>query len=103
MAKFRIPGYCIHTAKKQAYVRLGGEMIYLGTPGSPESRAKYDRLIAEWMASGRTYVKPAEREGISVNEVLLAYRCFAEPTLASMAETVRMRVIGWDYRPDEDK
>lgn len=77
-AKFRVPGYCIHTAKQQAYVRLNGEMIYLGTPGSPESRAKYDRLIAEWMAGGRTYVKPAEREGISVNEVLLAYRRFAE-------------------------
>jgi integrase len=78
MAKFRIPGYCIHTAKQQAYVRLNGEMLYLGTPGSPDSHAKYDRLIAEWMSSGRTFVKPAEREGISVNEVLLAYRRFAE-------------------------
>ncbi len=76
--KFRVPGYCVHTARNQAYVRLNGEIIYLGAPGSPESREKYDRLIAEWMASGRTYVKPAQRDGISVNEVLLAYRRFAE-------------------------
>ena len=77
-AKYRVPGYCIHTAKQQAYVRLNGEMIYLGQPGSPESKTKYDRLITEWIASGRTYIKPSEREGISIDEVLLAYRRFAE-------------------------
>lgn len=77
-AKLRVPGYCIHTAKCQAYVRLNGEMIYLGSPDSPESKAKYDRLIAEWMQAGRTYIKPAERTSVSVNEVLLAYRRHAE-------------------------
>src|SRR5438876_469709 len=69
-AKFRTPGYCIHRAKNLAYVRLNGEMIYLGEPGSPESHQKYDRLIAEWLSGGRSYVKPADRETISVNEVL---------------------------------
>jgi integrase len=53
-------------------------MIYLGQPDSPDSRAMYDRLISEWIASGRTYIKQADREGISVNEILLAYRRFAE-------------------------
>ena len=77
-AKFRVPGYCIHTARKQAYVRLNGEMIYLGPPHSPESKAEYDRLIAEWMQAGRTYVKPDDRPTVSVNEVLLAYRRHAE-------------------------
>ena len=70
----RVPSYCIHTARDQAYVRLNGEMVYLGPPHSPASREKYDRLIAEWMQAGRVYVPPAERQGISVNEVLLAYR-----------------------------
>src|SRR6266480_3779814 len=77
-AKFHTPGYCIHRAKNLAYVRLNGEMIYLGEPGSPESHQKYDRLIAEWLSGGRSYVKPADRETISVNEVLLAYRRYAE-------------------------
>jgi integrase len=73
----RVPSYCIHTARNQAYVRLNGEMVYLGAPHSPESREKYDRLIAEWMQAGRVYVKPADKQGISVNEILLAYRRYA--------------------------
>lgn len=80
---FRIPRYCIHTAKQLAYVRLNEEMIYLGPPGSPQSKAQYDRLIAEWIAGGRTYIKPSEREGVSVNEILLAYRRFAETYYAN--------------------
>lgn len=70
----RVPSYCVHTSRNQAYVRLNGAMVYLGPPHSPESRQKYDRLIAEWMQAGRVYVRPAERQGVSVNEVLLAYR-----------------------------
>jgi integrase len=53
-------------------------MIYLGSPGSPESREKYNRLVGEWLGAGQTHVSPNERATISVNEVLLAYRRFAE-------------------------
>src|SRR5580704_4462922 len=74
----RVPSYCIHKARNQAYVRLNGEMIYLGRPGSPESKEKYNRLVAEWLGAGQTHVSPNERATISVNEVLLAYRRFAE-------------------------
>ena len=77
-AQFRVPAYCVHTARNQAYVRLNGEMIYLGAPGSPESKEKYKRLIAEWLSAGRTYATPEQRASISVNEVLLAYRRYAE-------------------------
>ncbi len=34
-----IPAYCYHKAKRQAYVRLSGDFIYLGEYGSPESHA----------------------------------------------------------------
>jgi integrase len=34
-------------------VTIGGRDIYLGQYGSPESRAEYDRLIAEWLLGGR--------------------------------------------------
>ena len=76
--KSRVPSYCIHTARNQAYVRLNGEMIYLGAPDSPESKQKYDRLIAEWLSAGRTHVTTEDRASVSVNEVLLAYRRYAE-------------------------
>lgn len=77
-ATYRVPAYCVHTARNQAYVRLNGEMIYLGAPGSPESREKYNRRIAEWLAAGRTHVTAEQQPSISVNEVLLAYRRHAE-------------------------
>lgn len=76
-APFRIPAYCIHKTKGQAYVRLGSQMIYLGLPGSPESKAKYDREVAEWIARGRTPAQPISSAGRSVNEILLAYRRYA--------------------------
>jgi len=73
-AKPTIPSYCQHKAKGQAYVRLNGEFIYLGKYGSPESKAAYQRLIAEWLARGCA-PRPvaAGPDGLSVNEVLLAY------------------------------
>lgn len=77
-ATYRVPAYCVHAARNQAYVRLNGEMIYLGAPGSPESREKYNRRIAEWLAAGRTHVMPEQQPSISVNEILLAYRRHAE-------------------------
>ncbi|NQW46567.1 MAG: hypothetical protein HQ464_02235 [Planctomycetes bacterium] len=36
-----------------ARVRLDGREFYLGRFGSPEARAKADRLIAAWLAHGR--------------------------------------------------
>jgi integrase len=74
----RIPSYCVHKSRNQAYVRLGEDMIYLGPPHSPESREKYDRLIAEWIQAGRTYVNPDVSDGLNVNGVLLAYRRHCE-------------------------
>jgi hypothetical protein len=34
--KFRTSAYWIHRPKNLAYVRLNGEMIYLGKPGSSQ-------------------------------------------------------------------
>ena len=49
----RTPMYCRHKSTGRAYARLDGRMIYLGAYGTPESRAEYDRIIAEWLAHGR--------------------------------------------------
>jgi len=47
----------------------------LGRYGTPESRAEYDRLIAEWLSHGRRLPGPASGSGtdLTVNEILLAY------------------------------
>ncbi len=59
----RIPKLCHHKATGQAYVTLDGCERYLGDHGTAEARGAYDRLMAEWMANGRTIAtaRAAER------------------------------------------
>ena len=56
-------------AKGLAVVRLNGKDFYLGPYGSPEAKAKYERLIADWLANGRQLPEA----DLTVNEVILAY------------------------------
>jgi integrase len=69
----RTPSYCHHKASGQAVVRINGKDHYLGTYGSPESHAEYDRLIAEWLSHGRTLACATIHDGLSVNELALAH------------------------------
>jgi hypothetical protein len=71
--KQRIPSYCHHNATGQAVVRIEGRDYYLGKYDTPVSRAEYDRLIAEWLTSGRRFSSSAKAEGLSIAEVILAY------------------------------
>jgi integrase len=49
-----IPTYRKHSSRNVARVTLGGRTVYLPGPfGSAESRAAYDRTVAEWLAGGR--------------------------------------------------
>lgn len=51
------PSYCLHRGSGRAYVTIDGRQITLpGLHNSPQSRAAYDRLLAEWLTSGRTLV-----------------------------------------------
>src|SRR5947209_15873084 len=70
----RIPSYRLHKPSGQAVVTLSGRDHYLGKYGSPESRAAYERLVAEWLASRRRPPAPeAATCDLTVNELLLAY------------------------------
>lgn len=76
----KLPSYRLHKASRQAVVILGGTDHYLGAHGSPDSRAEYDRLIAEWLAAGRGRPKAADGPSPgdpSVSEVLLAFLKYA--------------------------
>lgn len=48
-----VPKHCHHRPSDQGFVRLNGRMLYTGRWGTPEANAKYDRIIAAWLASGR--------------------------------------------------
>ena len=54
-AKHNTPKYRRHRSAglDRAFVELNGTRQYLGRWGSPESREKYDRVLAKWLANGR--------------------------------------------------
>jgi integrase len=81
MSSKRQPSYCLHRASGQAVVRIGGKDFYLGKYHSAESRAEYDRLIAEWYANGRSLPPRAgdnHDAGLTVNELAWAFWQHAE-------------------------
>jgi hypothetical protein len=66
-----LPKYRKHKRSGNALVVLNGREIYLGKHGSKASIEKYDRLIAEWIQSGRqSWDSKLE---ITVAEVMAAY------------------------------
>jgi len=75
----RIPSLCLHKATGQAVVRLDGKDVYCGLHGTPEAQEKYDRVIAEWLVTGRQtslHPKPANQTtstDLTINELVLAY------------------------------
>ncbi len=52
----RTPKYRLHKGSGQAVVEIAGKRKYLGVYGSPESKALYDALVADWLANGRNRV-----------------------------------------------
>jgi integrase len=71
----RTPSYRLHKPTGQAVVTLNGRDIYLGKHGTLESRAAYDRTIAEWLAQGRSY---RGADGRTINEVVAAYLSYVD-------------------------
>lgn len=61
------PKYSAHTSG-QARVRIDGQVHYLGPHGSPESYARYSRLIADWQSHQSSPVRH-----VTVGHVTLLY------------------------------
>src|SRR5262245_39806375 len=76
----KTPSYRLHKPTGRAVVTLGGRDFYLGRFRSPESRAEYDRLVAEWLANCRTISRGFSADGsdATVNEMLLAFVQWAQ-------------------------
>lgn len=74
------PSYRLHRSDGRAVVTIDGRDIYLGRHGSPESKAEYDRLIAEWLTNGRRLTIPGAHAppDVTIDEVILAFWRHAE-------------------------
>jgi integrase len=73
-----IPTYRLHKQSGQAIVTLtdgfgGRRDVLLGKHDTPESRQEYARVIGEWEASGRRLTPETPQDGISLNELMLAF------------------------------
>ena len=67
-----IPKYRKHRGSGQAIVTIAGRDHYLGPHGTRTSRIEYDRLIMEWLASGRP-ASVAEQDELTVSELIVRY------------------------------
>ena len=68
----RVPSCRLHKTSGRAVIRLNGRDIYLGKYGAPESEAKYNRVISEWLNThGRLVTDDREPipSDITLNEV----------------------------------
>jgi hypothetical protein len=75
----RTPSYRLHKPSGQAVVTLNGRDFYLGEWNSSQSRAEYDRLLAEWLAHGRLLPEAgSESADLTITEVVLAFWRYAE-------------------------
>ena len=72
-----VPTYRHHRPSRQAVVTLAGQDIYLGRYGTAASRQEYDRVLSEWIASGRPD-NTIGRFQITVVELCAAYLKFAK-------------------------
>ncbi len=68
-----VPKYRKHRRSGQAIVTLAGRDHYLGQHGTRVSRLEYDRLITEWLASGRLPSFGSSQGELSVAELLVAF------------------------------
>ncbi|TWU57681.1 tyrosine-type recombinase/integrase [Rubripirellula reticaptiva] len=66
------PKYRKHKASGQAVVTIAGKDHYLGKYGSKPSRMLYDRLVGEWLASGRQ-PPPVDPLALTITELIARY------------------------------
>jgi len=78
MPKKNIPSYRLHKPTGQAICSLQGKMFYLGRYKSKESRARYNELIAEYLANDCKLPPTRSRNGITVEELALRFLEWAE-------------------------
>lgn len=74
----RIPSYRVHKPSGLAVATFNGQDIYFGPWASLESRTAYDRLLAEWLSSGRQLPAAKRSTDLTVVELLAAYLCHAK-------------------------
>jgi len=72
----KIPSLKCHKASGHAYVRVNGQVIYLGKHALPETQQRYHQFVAEWMAAGCQL--RVEAEDVTIVELCSRFWKYAE-------------------------
>ena len=75
----KVPGYRRH-ASGQARVTIAGKDYLLGPWNSKKSKEKYDRLVGEYISSGRSKSFGTKQAELSIAELLVAFKAYAAQT-----------------------
>src|ERR1700730_5858206 len=67
----KTPSYRLHRPTYLAVVTLDGRAFSLGRHGTPESKAEFDRLIAEWLTNGRR-LPTVESTRVTISVIMVA-------------------------------
>jgi integrase len=78
LSRKAIPSLRRHKASNRAYVVLSGKTIYLGGWGTKAARAKYERYLGEWLASGRNLSVDSDESSLTIAELLSRFVDYAE-------------------------
>lgn len=73
-----VPKYRKHRASGQAIVTINGRDHYLGPHNSKASKVEYDRLVTEWLSSGRSSSFGAAQPELTVVELVADYLRYAK-------------------------
>ncbi len=72
-----VPKYRLHKQSRQAITTINGRDHLLGPHGTKASKVEYDRLISEWLASGRSCSYGAPERDYTVVELIADYMRYA--------------------------
>ena len=78
MPKKNIPSYRLHKPTGQAICVLQGKMFYLGQYKSKESRAKYNELIADYLANDRKLPPTRYASTLTIEAAVFQFLEYAE-------------------------
>jgi pimeloyl-ACP methyl ester carboxylesterase len=84
-----VPSLQHHKPSNRARVRIKGHTYWLGKWGSPEAQLAYNRLIAEYLATGRIENVRPDPASQPVTEVVVSP---ARPTVARQTPSLNERV-----------
>lgn len=91
----RVPSYRMHVIGKHRYARvtINGKDHMLGDFDSPESHAKYSRLIYEYLSTNRSKSFGAKSSELQLKHALLEYAEFAQGYYRESSEFQNLKPI----------